>query len=92
MNGSEIARVTSRKRWSVQPCALRALVAESPHRVTCVAAFVLLANIGDQHVRALYFNFKGGDQRIFRVNNNVFRFPLGSKANSKLHAMLSGFQ
>ena len=60
--------------------------------MTCVAPFVLLANIGDQHVRALYFNFKSGDQRIFCVNNNVFRFPLGSKANSKLHAMLSGFQ
>jgi hypothetical protein len=49
----------------------------------------LLANIGDQYVRALYFNFKSGDQRIFRVNNNVFRFPLGSEANSKLPALLS---
>jgi hypothetical protein len=76
----------------MRPCALRALVAESPHRVTCVAPFVLLANIGDQHIRALYFNFKGGDQGIFCVNNNVFRFPLGSKTNSKLHAVLSGFQ
>jgi hypothetical protein len=84
-----MARVSARQHWSVQPCALRAIVAESPHRVTCVAPFVLLANISDQHVRALYLNFKSGDQRIFCVNNNVFRFPLESEANSKLHAMLS---
>jgi len=72
--------------------ALRALVAESPHRMTCVAPFVLLANISDQHVRSLYLNFESGDQRIFCVNNNVFRFPLDSEANSKLHAMLSILQ
>jgi hypothetical protein len=89
VNGSEMAKVSSRQHWSVQPCSLSALVAESPHRVTCVAPFVLLANISDEHVRALYLNFESGDQRIFCVNNNVFRFPLGSEANSELHAMLS---
>lgn len=73
----------------VQPCALRA---ESPHRVTCVAPFVLLANISDQHVRALYLNFESGDQRIFCVNNNVLRFRLNSEANSKLHVILSNLQ
>ena len=72
--------------------ALRALVAESPHRMTCVAPFVLLANISDQHVRSLYLNFESGDQRVFCVNNNVFRFPLNSEPNSKLHAMLSILQ
>jgi len=76
----------------VQPCALRVLVAESPHRVTCVAPFVLLANISDQHVRALYLHFESGDQRIFCVNNNVFRFPPNSEANSKLHVILSTSQ
>ena len=44
--------------------------------MTCVAPFVLLANISDEHGRALYLNFESGDQRIFCVNNNVFRFPL----------------
>src|SRR5260370_37176718 len=72
--------------------ALRILVAESPHRMTCVAPFVLLANISNQHVRSLYLNFESGDQRIFCVNNNVFRFSLNSEANSKLHAMLSILQ
>jgi hypothetical protein len=72
--------------------ALRVLVAESPHRVTCVAPSVLLANISDEHVRALYLNFESGDQLTFCVNNNVFRFPLKSEANSKLHVMLSILQ
>ncbi len=57
--------------------------------MTFVAPFVLLANISDHHVRALYLNFESGNQRIFCVNNNVFRFPLKSEANSKLHVMLS---
>ena len=64
---------------------LRALVAESAHRVTGVASFILLADIGDQRFRALNLNFERGDQRIVRVNDNVSRFPLKSKADRKLH-------
>jgi hypothetical protein len=64
---------------------LRALVVESAHRVTGVASFILLADIGDQCFRALNLNFEGGDQRIVRVNDNVSRFPLKSKADRKLH-------
>jgi hypothetical protein len=55
---------------------LRVLVTESAHRVTGVAAFILLADIGDQRFWALHLNFEGGDQRVFRVNDNVSRFPL----------------
>jgi len=44
--------------------------------VTGVAAFILLADIGDQSFRALHLNFEGGDQRVFRVNDNVSSFPL----------------
>jgi hypothetical protein len=64
---------------------LRAFAAESAHRVTGVASFILLADIGDQRLRTLQLNFEGGDQRIFGINNNVFRFPLKFKANRKLH-------
>jgi hypothetical protein len=53
--------------------------------VTGVAAFILLADIGDQRLRTLHLNFEGGDQRVFRVNDNVSRFPLELKANRKLH-------
>jgi hypothetical protein len=64
---------------------LRALVAESAHRVTGVASFIFLADIGDQRFRALDLNFERGDQRIVRANDNVSRFPLKSKADRKLH-------
>ena len=50
---------------------LRALAAESAHRVTGVASFILLANVGDQ--------------RVFSVNDNVTRFSLKFKTNRKLH-------
>ena len=59
--------------------------ASSAHRVTGVASFILLADIGDQRLRTLHLNFEGGDQRVFRVNDNVSRFPLKFKANRKLH-------
>jgi hypothetical protein len=52
--------------------------------VTSVAAFILLTDIGNQHLRALHLDFEGGDQRIFRVNDNVFRFPFKFKADRKL--------
>ena len=64
---------------------LRVLAAESAHRVTGVASFILVADIGDQCLRTLHLNFEGGDQRVFRVNDNVSRFPLKFKANRKLH-------
>ena len=64
---------------------LRALATESAHRVTGVASFILLTDIGDQRLRTLHLNLEGGDQRVFRVNDNVSRFPLNFKANRKLH-------
>jgi hypothetical protein len=53
--------------------------------MTGVASFILLADIGYQRLRTLQLNFEGGDQRVFGVNDNVFRFPLKFKANRKLH-------
>ena len=43
-------------------------------------------------LRALHLNFEGGDQRIFRVNNNVRRFPLKFKADRKLHLCSPAFK
>ena len=31
------------------------------------------------------FNFEGGDQRIFRINDDVYRFSLNFKTHRKLH-------
>jgi hypothetical protein len=43
--------------------------------VAGVASFILLADIGDQHLWALYLNFESGDQRVFCVNDDVPVFP-----------------
>jgi hypothetical protein len=64
---------------------LRALAAESAHRVTSVASFILLANVGDQRLRMSHLYLESGDQRVFSVDDNVTRFPLKFKANRKLH-------
>ena len=70
-------------------CGLRfelgILAAESAHGVTGVATFILLAHIGDQRLRTLHLNLEGGDQRIFRVDDNVSRFALNFKTDRKLH-------
>ena len=56
--------------------------------MTGVASLILLADIGDQRLRALYLDFEGGDQRIFRINDDVSRFSLNFKADRKLHLCL----
>jgi hypothetical protein len=53
--------------------------------VTGVASFILLTNVGDQNLRALHLDFEGSDQRVFCVNDNVFRFPVKLKADRELH-------
>jgi hypothetical protein len=65
--------------------ALRALADESAHRVTGLASFILLANVGDQRFRMLHLHIQSGYQRVFSVNDNVTRFSLKFKANRKLH-------
>jgi hypothetical protein len=74
------------------PSPLGVLAAKSAHGVTSVATFILLANIGNQRFRTLHFDFEGGDQRVFRVNDNMSRFPLNFKTDRKLHLLLSHSQ
>ena len=83
--------VSATAKASAREGQLRVLAAESAHRMTGVASFILLADIGDQRLRALHLNFEGGDQRIFGVNDNVSRFPLKFKADRKLHRALPLF-
>jgi hypothetical protein len=64
---------------------LGVLAAKSAHGVPGVATSILLPDIGNQRFRTLHFNFEGGDQRVFRVNDDVARFPLYFKTNRKLH-------
>jgi hypothetical protein len=60
--------------------------------VTGVASFVLLADISDQRLRTLHLNLQGGDQRVFRVNDNLARFPLNLKPTANCTCVLSCFQ
>jgi hypothetical protein len=67
---------------------LSGLVTESAHGVTGVASLILLADIGDQRLGALHFDFERGDQCIFGVNDDVSGFALNFKADRKLHLCL----
>jgi hypothetical protein len=72
-------------RYVVCVSALGVPATKSAHRVTGVATFILLADIGNQRLWTLHFDFKGGDQRVFRVYDNVSRFPLNFIIDRKLH-------
>jgi hypothetical protein len=60
--------------------------------MTGVPSFILLADIGDQRLRTLQLNFEGGNQRVFRVNDYVSRFPLKLKPTANCTCVLSRFQ
>ena len=45
-------------------------------RVTRVAASILPSHVHDQRFRTLRLDFKGGDERVFGVNDHVFGFAL----------------
>ena len=73
------------RRYVVCVSPLGVLAAKSAHGVTGVATFILLADIGNQRLWTLHFDFEGSDQRIFRVNDNMSRFTLNFKTDRKLH-------
>ena len=73
------------QQYLVGLSALGVLAAKSAHRVTGVATFISLADIGNRRLWTLHFDFEGGDQRIFRVNDNVSRFSLNFITDRKLH-------
>jgi hypothetical protein len=65
--------------------ALGVLATKSAHGVTGVATFILLADVSNHRFWTLHFDFEGSDQRVFRVNDDVYRFPLNFKTDRKLH-------
>jgi hypothetical protein len=78
-----LAQVT--QQYVVCLSALGVLATKSAHRVTGVATFISLTDIGNQRLWTLHFDFEGGDQRVFRVNDNVSRFSLNFITDRKLH-------
>jgi hypothetical protein len=53
--------------------------------VTCIAAPILLADVGNHHFWVFNLDLKRGDERIFGVHSDVVRLPVQFKPDSKLH-------
>jgi hypothetical protein len=53
--------------------------------VTCVAAPILLADIGDHCFGVFSLDLKRGDERIFGVHGDVVRLPFQFKPDGELH-------
>jgi hypothetical protein len=72
-------------RYVVCVSSLGVLAVKSAHGVTGVTTFILLADIGNQCLWTLHFDFEGSYKRVFRVNDNVSRFPMSFETDRKLH-------
>jgi hypothetical protein len=60
--------------------------------VTCVAAPILLANVGDHRFRAFSVDPKRGDERIFGVHGDAVRLSIQFKPDGELHWPASSMQ
>ena len=62
------------------------LVFGEPMRwVTCIAAPILLADIGDHCFGVFSLDLKRGDERIFGFHGDVVRLPFQFKPDGELH-------
>ena len=53
--------------------------------VTCIAAPILLADVGDHCFGVFSLDLKRGDERIFGVHGDVVRLPFQFKPYGELH-------
>jgi hypothetical protein len=53
-------------------------------RVASVAASILPADVHDQRFRALCLDFKGGDEGVFSLDDDVLRFALQLQSDGEL--------
>ena len=53
-------------------------------RVASVAASILPAHVHDQRFRALCLDFKGGDEGVFSLDDDVLRFALQLQSDGEL--------
>jgi hypothetical protein len=60
--------------------------------VTCIAAPILLADVGDHRFWVFSLDLKRGDQRIFGVHGDVVRLSFQFKPDGKLHRHASSRQ
>jgi hypothetical protein len=64
------------------------LRAAPARRVTSVTASILSAHVHDERFRALRLYFKGGDERVFGVDDDMFGFALELQSDSELQGAL----
>jgi hypothetical protein len=62
-----------------------AVAAERLHRVTRVAALVGVADVGDMRLRAFHLDLERGNQRVFRLHDDVAGPALHPEADGELH-------
>jgi len=73
------------KLVSWRNCSSMLVFGEPMRWVTCIAAPILLADVGDHCFGVFSLDLKRGDERIFGVHGDVVRLPFQFKPDGELH-------
>jgi hypothetical protein len=73
------------KLVSCRTCSSMLVFGEPMRWVTCIAAPILLADVGNHCFGVFSLDLKRGDERIFGVHGNVVRLPFQFKPDGELH-------
>ena len=73
------------KLVSCRYCSSMLVFGEPMRWVTCIAAPILLADVGDHCFGVFSLDLKRGDERIFGVHRDVVRLPFQFKPDGELH-------
>jgi len=77
------------KLVSWRNCSSMLVFGEPMRWVTCIAAPILLADVGDHCFGVFSLDLKRGDERIFGVHGDVVRLPFQFKPDGELHSHAS---
>ena len=70
---------------SYRNCSSMLVFGEPMRWVTCIAAPILLADVGDHCFGVFSLDLKRGDERIFGVHGDVVRLPFQFKPDGEVH-------
>ena len=74
-----------RRSWFPPALFLNERLRKPMRWVTCIAAPILLADVGDHCFGVFSLDLKRGDERIFGVHGDVVRLPFQFKPDRELH-------
>src|SRR5580704_9938590 len=77
------------KLVSCRYCSSMLVFGEPMRWVTCIAAPILLADVGNHCFGVFSLDLKRGDERIFGVHGDVVRLPFQFKPDGELHSHAS---